>query len=49
MVGITINQYQVDRATYHNERQGLAAQCKARAGGGAWAPGSRRRRAAGVC
>ena len=29
MVGITINEYQVQRATYHNERQGLGAQCRA--------------------
>ena len=29
MVGITINEYQVKRATYHNEKQGLAAQCRA--------------------
>eukprot|EP00887_Chlorella_sp_A99_P001978 scaffold18.g1978.t1 len=29
VVGITINQYQVDRATYHNEKNGLAGQCKA--------------------
>lgn len=29
MVGITINEYQVQRATYHNEKQGLASQCKA--------------------
>lgn len=29
VVGITINEYQVQRATYHNEKQGLAEQCKA--------------------
>ncbi|PRW05872.1 24-methylenesterol C-methyltransferase 2 [Chlorella sorokiniana] len=29
VVGITINEYQVQRATYHNEKQGLASQCKA--------------------
>lgn len=28
VTGITINEYQVQRATYHNERLGLAAQCK---------------------
>jgi hypothetical protein len=29
VVGITINEYQVQRATYHNEKQGLAGQCRA--------------------
>lgn len=29
VVGITINEYQVQRATYHNEKQGLSGQCKA--------------------
>ena len=29
MVGITINEYQVQRATYHNEKQGLVEQCRA--------------------
>lgn len=29
MVGITINEYQVQRATYHNEKHGLSGQCKA--------------------
>lgn len=29
MVGITINEYQVQRATYHNEKHGLSSQCKA--------------------
>jgi len=29
VVGISINDYQIKRATYHNEKQGLTAQCKA--------------------
>lgn len=29
VTGITINQYQVDRAGHHNEKLGLAKQCKA--------------------
>lgn len=29
VTGITINQYQVDRAAYHNTKNGLSAQCQA--------------------
>eukprot|EP00891_Asterochloris_glomerata_P000788 jgi/Astpho2/788/e_gw1.00016.125.1_t len=29
VTGITINDYQVQRATYHNERQGVSSVCKA--------------------